>query len=242
MEHQHMNDEVTLGLCIPSHDQWAAGFGCSLFHMAMALKRASGVHRVVFNNQQGSSYADVATDLVRWSLDAHCTHLLFLNADTVFPPWMAQRLLSHQVDVVAVDTPRRIFPVEQTACVNTPNGRKGIPSLVGDSLIEADRIGFGIVLIRAEVFRAVPEPWFLVTYDAGVYTSEDYYFSDKIRAAGFKIMVDPLATRWTGRQARHLFSYAQKDDGQPVSGAEFCPLVWSGGPEADKATAPGGNP
>jgi hypothetical protein len=62
-------------------------------------------------------------------------------------------------------------------------------------------MGFGIVLIEARVFEAMPKPWFLFEYvetdDGPTFRGEDIYFCEKAKAAGFHPLVDHDLTKET---------------------------------------------
>jgi len=58
-----------------------------------------------------------------------------------------------------------------------------------EDLIECDGIGGGCILVHRRVLDAIEPPWF--QYNPGTYIGEDFYFSRKVQAAGFKIFVDP---------------------------------------------------
>lgn len=214
-----------LGICIPSYESWMADFGCSLVYMFMKLKKSSGIDSVMFNNSRGGSgVAELRYDLIKWSLECNCTHILFIDADMVFPPWLAERLISHDVDIVAVNQPLRNFPLTQTASIGDENNIEGV-GIEGDELIQADRIPFGIVMFKADIFRKLEQPWFLTPYIEGKYMTEDYYFSNKIKNSGLKIMVDPFLSRCIGHAGKHVFSYAHIDNG-PVPANDFCHALW----------------
>ena len=82
---------------------------------------------------------------------------------------------------------------------------KGRPSkvnkvefLLHDEPVEVGGVGFGFVAVKNSVFETMPRPWFLidrvrwddVPFDTNV--GEDYSWCNHARAAGFKIMIDPL--------------------------------------------------
>lgn len=53
--------------------------------------------------------------------------------------------------------------------------------------ITVDVTGLGCALIRAEVFKAVKEPWF--HWEEPEAVSEDFAFYEKCREAGFEVKV-----------------------------------------------------
>jgi len=58
--------------------------------------------------------------------------------------------------------------------------------------MEVDGIGLGLALIKAELFRKIPEPWFAFLTDKGytVIQGEDGFFCIKVKEVGGRILVD----------------------------------------------------
>ena len=60
-------------------------------------------------------------------------------------------------------------------------------------LIKVDGVGTGCLLIHRDVFKAIEPPWFRFEYtrDGLIELSEDYYFCEKAKKAGFELFIDP---------------------------------------------------
>ncbi len=133
--------------------------------------------------------------------DPDVTHLYFMDSDVIPPNGTLQKLLDHNLPIVA-----GIYPMNvngETAWsfkdgkVEVYGGwrRKGSP--LSDGLMDATAIGGSALLIKREVFEKLKRPWFLITYkpidDEGrCYDyGEDEYFSKIAIEAGYRIMVDP---------------------------------------------------
>lgn len=56
------------------------------------------------------------------------------------------------------------------------------------NMLEADAVGAGFLLIKREVFEKIGFPWFV--WDKP-YPSEDFIFCEKLKKAGYKILVTP---------------------------------------------------
>lgn len=72
-----------------------------------------------------------------------------------------------------------------------------------EDLIECDGVGGGCLLIHKRVFQAMEKPYFLC--NPGTFIGEDFYFSRKAQAAGFKIFLDPGVI--CGHKQKDLISY-----------------------------------
>lgn len=135
------------------------------------------------------------------------THIFFLDADThPVSDFAIERLLSHNKPVVCGVTPivryktDAVGDEEITNCMWSVVGQKdekpfnyGIDELP-NKLFKAWRTGGTTMLIRRDVLEKLKKPYQKHEYTED-YTdtvlSEDMYFSDKIREAGFDIWVDP---------------------------------------------------
>jgi hypothetical protein len=62
-----------------------------------------------------------------------------------------------------------------------------------DRLIKVDGLGTGMLLIHRDVLKTIEPPWFQFKYDKDglIELSEDYYFCEKAKKAGFELFVDP---------------------------------------------------
>jgi len=68
--------------------------------------------------------------------------------------------------------------------------------LKGDDLLESLYVGMGFMLVKKGVFETVKWPWFLSTTipfvnRTEIMVTEDIYFCNKAREAGYKVWIDP---------------------------------------------------
>jgi hypothetical protein len=141
----------------------------------------------------GSDRIRGRNNLVRESLEAGSEWLWFLDDDHAFAPDLLRRLLAHEVEIVTPVYLQRMMPFAPVVYMSEdPDGNFEplfLPDYAGDcGLVEVYAAGTGGMLIRSEVFRAVPEPWF----EHG-HASEDLIFCEKAREAGFLIHCDVQA-------------------------------------------------
>lgn len=124
------------------------------------------------------------------------THLFFCDSDIAPPVSALDQLLSHDVDIVMGAYPTyRVLDGHRPQVVwvcQRPGAGRWLPySDLREELFEADVIGASATLIRTNVFRELPQPWFNVspTVEPGV-VSDDVWFSRLARKHGFKLWVD----------------------------------------------------
>lgn len=132
------------------------------------------------------------------------THIFFIDDDS--PPvseYAIERLLSHKKPVVAGVTPI-VTDVNEyrnncrwSPVITKENSKKnniGIFDLPSKGLFKAYRVGGTCLLIQRKVIEKLKPPYQLSTFNenvTGTKLSEDFYFCDRIREAGFDIWVDP---------------------------------------------------
>lgn len=118
------------------------------------------------------------------ALKKNCTHLLFIDDDMVFPPETLDRLLEAQKDVVGVVYHARALPLKHTV-----EYEGELPT----TLFECGAVGAGILLIKLDILRETPQPWFVSEhYENGLAkTGEDTYFCHKMKEKGYEVWCDP---------------------------------------------------
>ena len=191
-----------LAICLPHLENVKAQYAFSLAAMVLRLSnvRSKGVEEVVTVTASSSILPAVRQELAERAIDKlEATHLLWIDSDHSFPNDTAHRLLEHGRPWVGINATTRTLPLRGTAIdaklqpVSTGRHEKGLEKVY--------RMGFGVALIEARVFQAMPRPWFMTEYvaygDGYVYRGEDIYFSEKAKAAGFAPMVDHDLTKET---------------------------------------------
>lgn len=168
----------------------------------------------------GSALTESRTRILGEALAWGATHLLWLDADHVFPPNAFLRLLSHNLDVVGCNYPRRNTPTAPTAAKTiTDDPQQDIRNLVyttaekaqAGELEEVDHIGFGLCLMNMAVVDMLQaradelgQASFLPLFEfssrpnGGGLIGEDAFFFAKVRDAGGKVWVDHALSWETG--------------------------------------------
>lgn len=112
----------------------------------------------------------------------------WIDDDHAFPPGILKELLRHDVDIVAPLCLRRQQPFDPVSFTSRDSITVlPLHDLPESGLVEVEACGSAGMLVKRHVFDALEPPYFRMTEDG---ISEDIYFSDKARAAGFKIHTD----------------------------------------------------
>jgi glycosyltransferase involved in cell wall biosynthesis len=183
---------MNVSICIPARDEVATGFAHDLAIMS-ARWYASAPVGASFNVHivNGTLIADQRAKLARMALTSGADYALYLDSDMRFPPYLLEKLVAHGKDIVACNYATRRLPVKTVAFSDFAT-LKCIYSHDRTGLEEVDAIGMGAMLVKTEVFRKLPQPWFNVSYlpSGGMYVGEDIYFCKLAQAHGFKVWVD----------------------------------------------------
>jgi len=134
--------------------------------------------------------------------DPEVTHLYFMDSDVVPPPGTLQKLVKHDMPIVAGIYPMNVNGKKAWSFKgDSRNATYGgwqlhcIP--LPDDLMNVTAIGGSTLLVKREVFEKMERPWFKIVYKAideeghAYDEGEDEYFSRIAIEAGYDIMIDP---------------------------------------------------
>ena len=125
-------------------------------------------------------------------------YVLMVDDDQTVPRDLFKRLYDTMIktgaDIVSPMVTQRVHPFKPVIwkqSYSEEGGKKAvynqfIEEYEPNSIVEADAVGFGVVLIRASLLTKVPQPWFFSNNTFG----EDIWFCMRARAAGSKIVMD----------------------------------------------------
>jgi hypothetical protein len=150
---------IKVAICSPSMDREHADFATALTGM-MATSVTNVPVDCYYINHQNSVITDARNRLVQIALEWGAEWLLWLDSDLSFPNDTLIRLLRHNLDIVGATYCQRAHPYSVMG--HFKDGEKEDFSDV--SLAETHYLPGGLVLVRAEVYKKIPGPWY-----------EDYY-------------------------------------------------------------------
>lgn len=197
-------------ICLPSRDEWKAVFGYSLARMLMETFTAGEDIAVGVRMCRGSLIDQNRETLAHAALGDGATHLLWLDTDMTFPPDTLLRLLERDKGIVGCNYLRRsVSTLKPTAA---RDGRDAWTERDSTGLEAVDRLGFGVLMVKADVFRAMSHPWFCTAWNAekGSHIGEDTWFCNKAREAGYTVWMDHDLSKRLGHAGEfvHRLPYA----------------------------------
>lgn len=155
-----------------------------------------------------STYIHVGRE---WFLEASikqgATHVLWLDTDMEVPPHTAVMLAMHELPIVACNYRVRQASGLFTACRQGERVRTD-PHSTG--LEDVDYCGFGAVLMRTDIVKDLPRPWFRHGLNAeGGDMGEDVVFCRALRAMGHTIYIDHDLSKGVNHIGQHTYRTIQ---------------------------------
>lgn len=216
---------VKVAVCIPSSYMWHADFSLSLLNLVMYVARTALTdgRRIALSvlNERGSILPQIRQNLVEGALKADADYVLFIDSDMMFPADLLHILLDVEKSVVACNCPTKSLPANSTARVYTPEGMKAIYTEEGSTgLVEVDRIGTGVMLVKASVFKKLQRPFFRVGWDSArkEFIGEDWEFCRILKASGEKLYIQQDASKLIGHIGSFMFTHDEVMVDESVKG------------------------
>lgn len=128
--------------------------------------------------------------LAIYAINVGATHTLWIDSDMKFPADMLLRLYRHHQPIVGINAMSRREPYRN--CAQVRPDEQLTTTLDSSGLEKVHRMGFGVVWIDVEIFKAMGHPYFDFEYvpEKGVWRGEDFGFFDRARTLGHEFYVD----------------------------------------------------
>lgn len=182
-----MNKKIVVGInTLTSVDQPVYSNHCQLW---FRLGRNMQDYDFILNNPRRMSIDRMRNMTAEAALANDCDYICFIDDDVMVPFDGLQRLINHDVDIVAGWTIIRGYPFDNMIFKWVDDGLvrwNDLPQKEG--LLECGAIGFSFALIKVSVLRQMPAPFFVT----GPRNTEDIYFCVKAKKyiPDIKIYVD----------------------------------------------------
>jgi hypothetical protein len=135
------------------------------------------------------------------------THLMFLDDDMTFHQTILEIMLGRRQPVVVTNYLVKSHDPQFVAI--GLDEKRVITSQESTGTIPVIYSGFGASLFEIEVFKKTPQPWFQTIFDApaNAYTTEDFAFFERVRGAGFDVLLDQDASKLLGHIGRKAWQW-----------------------------------
>lgn len=205
-----------LAVCTPSNGFWTAEFGMSLVNLSLWVGRrqvpgykGQGLRLV---HTRGSILPQLRRKQVEIALKGGASHILFIDSDQEFPPDTAHRLVNWRKPVVACNIAVKTVPSAPTARTKGEwVGGHPVYSNEQTGLEQVWRVGCGVMMVEAEVFKKIAKPWFMCAWDEEMQDEigEDWWFCSQCEKAGIPIYVDHGLSLDIGHVGLHTFTHGE---------------------------------
>lgn len=167
-------------VCVLTRDSINAHTVCDLMQLMgtnydCAFMSVVGVHIHLLREEAAKSI-----------VNSGASHVMFIDSDMMFPKDTIKKLLSRDKDIIGANYVQRVDQTQWSAKIN---GESVISTGCKD-IQEVDSIGLGMCLIKIDVFKKMPQPWFDVPFEYGTYIGEDISFCRHATNNRYKIYID----------------------------------------------------
>lgn len=171
-----------------------------------------GDNWVVFDFVRGYDCATARNNIAKQAMAENADYVLMVDSDIIVPENAIIQLVEDRKDVIISACAHRVgitFNGRTSICKD--DGEFDYTHMYtcdeihemqnnGDYLVKIHGGGMGCTMIKVDLFRQLPFPWFKwVQYDNGSVLSEDLYFCEQCKNAGIPIYTDTRVT------AGHIF-------------------------------------
>lgn len=192
-----------LTICVPCQDSVSSLFAKSLASLTSELSAKGVKHYLYFLN--GTVISDSRMQLVSDSIKNGTEYILWLDSDMVFPSDIFFRLYKHKKDIVAATYSTRVNPPKSVSFIDEFDLDKRLEKTSGLHSVFA--VGMGCMLVRTEVFKNLPKPWFSHEWDndADAFVGEDIFFCKLAYNNGYEIFVDCDLSNEVGHHGSKIY-------------------------------------
>lgn len=196
--------KIKLAVCIPVRDVLHSAHALCLTEM-MKLNTQRELDTEIFMDAS-TILLTQRERLATEALNINADYILWLDSDITFPSSVALRLLSHDEPVVACNYIRRQLPAKGVAYEIIGDWENPLSFDIQDELVEVQGVGMGCMLIKTEIFKKLPKPWFEFGWSSqsNDHLGEDMLLCQKIAAAGYTVKIDTVLSH----ELRHLGTWA----------------------------------
>lgn len=179
---------MLVALCIPARDTVHTAFARSLANITAYLTK----HKIEYNLHfvLGSVISNSRTQLVNEALDTGADYILWLDSDMHVPASIFNRLYLHDKDIIACMYSTRYQPYNSVAFLDFNNTDLRLKETTG--LHEVDAVGMGCMLVKTDVYKTLPKPWFNHQYNEELeeFSGEDIWFCKLAKDNNYKVYID----------------------------------------------------
>lgn len=205
---------MKIAICVPCRDEVMAGF-CFDLAKLVQYEAKRGKVEIELLQMPGTLIFTQREKLAHEALEMGADAVLWIDSDMRFPSNTLEVLLARNVPVLGVNATTRREPVLPTALnLEIKKGAEvsqvwhKVESRGKTGIEQVTAVGFGVTLIRREVFEKVPQPWHDVIWtDHGGVIGEDVTFCVKCLESDIPVHVDHDLSMHIGHTGARTFGW-----------------------------------
>lgn len=186
-----------IGICLVAGDMMHTKTALDLTRAAGYASEVMGMH-VILNHHAGSVLAEARQECIKRAIEAGAEWIFSVDSDMRFPVNAIEGMMAHDLPVVAANCAKRKRPIGPTArrrnaALHEDRESEAVfPDENVTGVEQVETVGFGVILIKAEVFKQIEWPWFIQPWHdhAQRHVGEDIAFCMRCREAGIPIYID----------------------------------------------------
>jgi len=185
---------MKIAICVPCRDSVMSGFAFDLANMVGYIARNTD-HKITLLQMPGTLIFTQREMLADDALADGAEAILWIDSDMRFPANTLEVMLSRKVPILGVNATTRRAPILPTA-LNLEMEKdsavlRKVESRGKQGIEQVTAVGFGVTLVRSQVFKEIPKPWFNIIWkDDGDIIGEDVHFCVKALDFGIETYVD----------------------------------------------------
>lgn len=185
---------MKIAICVPCRDSVMSGFAFDMANLVGYHSRNTK-DQIILLQMPGTLIFTQREALTKSALAEGADAILWIDSDMRFPANTLEVMLSRNVPILGVNATTRRTPILPTALQlhigdNSHTWEK-VESRGKHGIEKVTAVGFGVTLVRTEVFRAMDTPWFNILWrDDGDIIGEDVHFCVKALDHGIETYVD----------------------------------------------------
>lgn len=212
---------MRIAVCVPCRDSVLAGFAFDMARMC-AYEAKRGVNDIQLLQMPGTLIFTQREKLVDEALEWGADYVLWVDSDMRFSANTIEIMLARNVPILGVNATTRREPVMPTA-MNLKLDRSDnevkqvwtkIESRGKKGIEQVTAVGFGVTLIKTDVFKKLPKPWHDVIWtDHGNVIGEDVSFCVKCLEQDIPVFVDHELSMHIGHIGTKTFGWDDVKNG-----------------------------
>ena len=185
---------MKIAICVPCRDSVMSGFAFDLANMVGYVSRNTDI-KLTLLQMPGTLIFTQREKLAEEALADGAEAVLWIDSDMRFPANTLEVMLSRKVPILGVNATTRREPIIPTAGQLEMNGDvatfRKVESRGKQGIEQVTAVGFGVTLVKSQVFKEIPKPWFNIIWkDDGDIIGEDVHFCVKALDYGIETYVD----------------------------------------------------